>query len=512
MAFFRKEQTETTSSGSTNTKPKEVLKNPSDKKFFGLHFTGDLNTKYLGIAGQVLSAITEFIAIANLVGYSSPFFQSSNILALTIGAIAVYVFEILGVRVYLVSVVRVIANWKEKDEDGNTIKKKTEAKVLFALNLLLLLCIMFLNMKSSMMGESSIFFEKKNESKHNEVFALNEERNAKILAIESEHSGKITENLTAYENSKSEVLNAYNFDVKTEKERNKTAVKSLEKSKWNSKAKEYFDKLINTENQTNGTNLQALKTSKEDELQRLDSKYKIDDSGKHSIITQINQSYDHKIQSIETKTQKANNFWAFVDGGAMFLLIIFIVISWVAIIYDEIFKSGSEMEIHIEEINVNPSLVELLFERLNHWAYHLGFLIITGIMGTKKYNYDDPRESTEKYTRKARKKRNFSKLNPFKQEEQEEQLAIGYRNKITISNCDTDTLQRNEKRNETDSFWAKHTRNKIRNYYNRGVLGKSSSGVKVGEKSKKDNLIKYQNIKAEAKIHGIDIDKELKFK
>jgi hypothetical protein len=42
-------------------------------------------------------------------------------------------------------------------------------------------------------------------------------------------------------------------------------------------------------------------------------------------------------------------------------------------------------------------------------------------------------------------------------------------------------------------------------------LGKSSSGVKVGEKSKKDNLIKYQNIKAEAKIHGIDIDKELKF-
>jgi len=135
-----------------NTSTIESLGTAKDKDFHTKFFTSDRVTYWLGLFGQFLSAITEAVFIFRGCGGELPVMQQSNILAVTAALVGVYFFEVVGVRVYLVSIVRQITN-----KDFNS----TQKIILLIFNILFCSSILFANFFTSLTGQSTTFISVK---------------------------------------------------------------------------------------------------------------------------------------------------------------------------------------------------------------------------------------------------------------------------------------------------------------------------------------------------------------
>jgi hypothetical protein len=513
--YFRKENQEKPTNG--NIKPKEVLKNPQDKNFFNLHFMADWNTKRLGIAGQILSGITEFIGIVKLSNFSFPLWQWSNIIPILTGLFAVYVFEWLGVRVFLVQTVKILTERKnaKNDIEGTEAEttetatpKKWENTALLRFNIFFLVVILLANAGVSLVGQQGILFEKKHATADDEIFKLEEEKAAKIEKLENKIIANSAGATAAKQAAKQAIKDQYNLDVAAEQKRIKQELADIEKGQKNSKATQYFDKLKLEANARSSKILADLKQHRDADLKEADKANNYDETALRKQIENIEKSYHKMIAHKDRKAGQTAGFYKMLDGAMFWLLIGFMLLSWLAIMYDEIYKSGSQMEIEIKEVEANPSLSMLFWDRLNFWFYHIGYRLITGILGTKNYKYKDPRKAAELYEHKGT---SFKFPSLFGGETETKTVTeIGYK-KTGVTACDTEELERNKTTSKQDEFWTKHSRNKIRNYYNRGVKGISSTGVKVGEKSQKSNFERLQNLRKEAANCGIDLDKVMNF-
>lgn len=521
--FFRQQNQQTPEpQAQTKGKPKQQVKNPKDTDFYSLHFLANVNTRLLGISGQILSAITEAIAVLKLLNFSFPIWQLQNVIPVLTALFCVYVFEYLGIRIYLVQVVRHFAVKKSKDTDTDTEteteteaetetkKTKWQHKFLLSLNMFFLIVILTSNAGMSIVGQKSMFQEKTTATATDEVFTLNEERNAKILQLQKQiqegHTAANDNNTT----EKTEITNQYNTSVNTEKERLKVELEGIKEAKKNDKAASlFYDAKILTANNKSQETLKTLQADFNNKIAAINGKF--DDAILLSQIDQINQSYDDKINNLQTKTSQKTGFWKILDKVMMWLLIGFMLLSWLSIIYEEIYRAGSEMVITVEYVEEKPNLLELLWERLTHWFYHYSFVAITAIFGTTKYQYKEPSKEIKIYEPKP--------LFIRKETRQTTKTAIGFNNRKTeINNCDTKNYVETETETETknkDDFWRNYTENGIRNFYKRGVLGIDSSGRKAGPKSQSQNKEKYEAVKREAQKFGIEFietSDTLKFK
>jgi len=156
----------------TNVRLKEVASKATDKDFYNQFFTASNVTAVIGYFGQAVSALTEFhLFFTSTGGVYSPFFQQDNILPILAGLIAIYLFDVLGVRVYLVRIIRQIVN-----KDFGT----WERWVLFSFNMLFVMALCGANLVSSWLGQSMTFAAKTNVTVTDKTQPIENEKTAKL--------------------------------------------------------------------------------------------------------------------------------------------------------------------------------------------------------------------------------------------------------------------------------------------------------------------------------------------
>jgi hypothetical protein len=86
-----------------------------------------------------------------------------------------------------------------------------------------------------------------------------------------------------------------------------------------------------------------------------------------------------------------------VQKYTMPLLIIFIVLSWVAIVYNEIFLKGAGQTIEIKEVAKKPLLIIIFALGIYEKIYQVFYWIVARIIGSKKYQFGEIQQDVVKY-------------------------------------------------------------------------------------------------------------------
>jgi hypothetical protein len=79
------------------------------------------------------------------------------------------------------------------------------------------------------------------------------------------------------------------------------------------------------------------------------------------------------------------------------ILIIFILLSWVAIVYNEVFLKGAGQTIEIKEVAKKPLLITVFVIGIYEKIYQVFYWIVAKAIGNKKYEFGDIQQHTIKY-------------------------------------------------------------------------------------------------------------------
>lgn len=398
-----------------NLRLKEVQKQPTNKDFFNQFFTASRVTKIIGFFGQFVSAATEFHFIYSATGGTyDDLKQYSNILPFLLSIAAVYVFEVIGVRVYLVRIIRQIVN---KDF------KSFEHKMLFIFNLIFVAILCGTNLLTSFLGQKYSFESVTNVTVTDETHQLELEKTAKTEAIQKRYDKQLNELKTDYNKQVEAIENRYKTDIYNLKN-NRFAARD-NKAKYNNYTAQIDTKL----------------SDKANELQQLKETYNNDKTdlkqGLNRDKTGIKQGFDNRINDI-SKTEKSKiNLMTTVQEYTLPILLAFILLSWFAIVYGEIFLKGSGQKIEVQEVKKRPVLIVILLLGLYEKLYLALYWLVAKIVGTKKYIFDDIKKEVVRYELK---------------QQQQQQLATGFR-QIGFVNKKSDP--------KTSANWHETPRNEI---------------------------------------------------
>ena len=350
-------------------KQKESVTKHTNSDFFNLFFMSSKTTKTIGFFGQFISAVTEFNFIfSGMGGVYNPFLQVSNILPVVFSLFVVYILEVVGVRVYLVRIVRQIANKQFKIR---------ESYILFIFNLLFALTLCVTNLIFSYVGQKSTFAKKINVTTTDKTYSLEQQKLADINEQTKNYNDQISKRTNIYNNEVNKITDRYNSDI-SELKKNQKKFADL-KWKYNDYTLKIDKKIEARENE-----LKALKSDFENR------KSEITDSFNDYILT-LKNSYNNRINDI-SKTEKSDlMLWKTVQEYTMIILILFILISWVAIIYTEIFYRGAGQKIEVKEVTKRPILLFTLVSGLYDKFYHFLYKNVVRWIGLNKYKYTNIR-------------------------------------------------------------------------------------------------------------------------
>jgi hypothetical protein len=358
----------------SNLRLKEVANEATNKDFYNSFFTASRVTTLIGYFGQLISSITEFHFIfVALGGAYEPFFIS-NLIPILAGLIAIYIFEIVGVRVFLVRIIRQIVN---RDFTGS------ERKMLFGFNLIFVLVLCGSNLGLSVLGQKYSFASKTNVTVTDKTHQLSNEKTSKLQAINNHFDGLQNDLISNYDNSKISIANTFDADIKALK----NSQKKFEDLDW--KFNEYTLKI------------DAKGEAKTSDLKDLLSTFNIDKeqlrSDRKTQINTVSGTYDNRINDVSNVENSNVDLWIMVQKYTMPILVIFILLSWVAIIYNEIFLKGAGQTIEIKEVAKKPLLITVFVVGIYEKIYQMFYWIVAKLVGTKKYQFGDIKQDTVKY-------------------------------------------------------------------------------------------------------------------
>ena len=373
----------------TNVRLKEVATKATKTDFYNQFFTAARITSIIGYFGQLISALTEFHFIFSIFnGSYNPFNQYSNILPFIGGLLGIYIFEYLGVRIYLVRIIRQIVN---KDFQGS------ERKVLFTFNLLFVIALCGSNLLTSWLGQKYSFDTVTNVTVTDETHVLELEKTAKIEAIQKRYDKQLTDLKTDYNEQVEAIEKRYKTDIYNLKN-NRFAARE-NKAKYNNYTAQIDSKL-----KAKTTDLSNLKTQFNTDKEQLKQTFTDD---KNNVFN----AFDNRINDI-SKTEKSKiNLMTTVQEYTLPILLAFILLSWFAIVYTEIFIKGSGQKIEVQEVKKRPVLIVILLLGLYEKLYLALYWLVAKIVGTKKYIFDDIKKEVVRYELK----------------QQQQQLATGFR-------------------------------------------------------------------------------------
>ncbi len=359
----------------TNVRLKEVASKATDTDFYNQFFTASNVTAVIGYFGQAVSALTEFhLFFTSTGGVYSPFFQQDNILPILAGLIAIYLFEVLGVRVYLVRIIRQIVN-----KDFGT----WERWVLFGFNMLFVLALCGANLVSSYLGQNMTFAAKTNVTTTDKTHKLELEKTAKIEQQTSIYKQDIRERTKTY--NKDVELTTLRYDTDIKELKNSRYTHRENKSKYDNYTAQIDKKLASKQ-----AELTDLKTDFDNSKKEITATF-------NDYISTLKSSYDKRINDI-SKTENANiDLWLIVQKYTLPLLIVFILLSWFSIVYREIFLKGSGQKIEVKEVNKKPLLIVAFFKGIYDGIYYFFYWATSKIVGENKVVYNDFRQREINY-------------------------------------------------------------------------------------------------------------------
>lgn len=359
----------------TNLQLKEVAKEATNKDFYNQFATANVVTAVIGYFGQFISALTEFhfIFVAGGGVYQWNF-TLKNIVATLAGLAAVYIFEVIGVRVYLVRIIRQIVN---KDFVGS------ERKILFAFNMLFVLALCGSNLLLSALGQMFSFKQVTNVVTTDKTHQIEKDRSAKLEAITTDYNAKESELKASYNNTVATVTARYDNDVK-ELKNSRYTVRD-DQTKYDNYTAQIDAKLNDKATELKDLNTQFL-TDKKDLKGNYDYTYSI-----------TNKFFKNRLKDVSGVENSKVEIWKTVEKYTLPLLIIFILLSWFAIVYNEIFLKGSEQKIEVIEVEKRPVLILELLTGLYEKFYQMFYYLVAKFLGSKKYEFGAIKQDVVKY-------------------------------------------------------------------------------------------------------------------
>lgn len=365
----------------------EEIGEAQNKGFFSLFFRSKRTTQLIGYSGQTLSGITEFLAVWTATDSQLPLFQWSNLLGVSLGLFAVLLFEVIGIRVYLVKVVR-----QKVNKDFNT----WESKALFRFNIAFLAVLLLANIGASVIGQQTTFTKAKNIDVTNQTYSLDSTAQNQINNIQSKYHSKDSLLTAKAETDKQTIIT--NYDA---------TIKGLNNTRWaigKAKGKDHRsyldmnDKITNTDAEKLNK-LSAIDTTLNGKLAR-------NETLMNDEITIIRASTSERKTGIKTSAATTINIYGLIETYTLPLLIILILLSVAAIIYEEIFFSGAKQQIEAKEVMKKPNLLVALIKGLYGKLYHFCFVWVVRIVGKQAFDYNNIEQEKELF--------NVDKVQPFK--------------------------------------------------------------------------------------------------
>lgn len=450
------------------TGTKEVVQKVNNKSFFNSFFQSKKIINRIGYFGQALSAITEFLFIYLALGGSMPVFKLSNVLPVLAGLAAVYIFEVLGIRIILVKIIRQAVR-----KDFDTWQKKT----LFGFLVAFCLVIGFANFWTSIKGQKVSFFSAKMIDNSGELAALDSLERVQVQEVKDRYTilnGKLDSTAT----TKKDFINSTYASSITE----------LNKSKWVEGAnKARINNKINTKNDEKETKIDAI------DQQLVNDKF-ANDTLQNSEIASIKSFIKTKKDGIKKGEKGQLNILSIVEGFTLTLLIIFIIISIASIVYVEVFLSGADAEIEVIEIKKRPNLFLAFWFGVYNKIYHSLYKLVVKFVGTEAFNYSklivnktdlystdvvSPVQVSAKSTR--------TQVAGFSAKKQNQPVAV-----------QTDTTVSDANKN---AIVSKYNFNTLASAYKRSDLVKKS--LSKNKLTQERNRIKYLEAKAELEKVGV---------
>lgn len=346
---------------------KEVISKADDKKFFDLFWKSKKVTNIIGIFGQFISGITEFNFIFKMTGGDYEW-NVKNFIPAILGLIAVYIFEVVGVRVFLVKIIRQIV---AKDF------KKSASKTLFFFNLIFVFALCGVNIWFSILGQKSSFHSSTNIRITDKTFDLEQSKISKIEKITANYSKKESELKADYKREKSEKTLHFDGLINEYRTNRWTVSDEANKSKYNK-----YTAKIDKAGTDKTTALNDLETSLKTNLSTLENQ-------KKEEIKTVKKGFNARISDIE-KTENADiNLFQNIQKYTLPILITFIILSWISIIYVEIFYKGSEQKIEVKETSNRPVILIEFSKNLYNKIYHFLYKKLVNFSGNEKYEYDE---------------------------------------------------------------------------------------------------------------------------
>jgi hypothetical protein len=359
----------------SNLRLKEVANEATNKDFYNSFFTSSKVTFLIGVFGQLISSITEFHFIFCATGGAyQPTFTLQNILPFLSGLIAIYIFEVVGVRVFLVRIIRQIVN---VEFEGN------ERKILFVFNLLFVCVLCGSNLVTSWLGQKYSFSEKTNVTTTDKTYQLSNEKTAKVESINSHFNDLQTALISNYDNAKASIQSNFDDDVKELK----NSQKKFKDLDW--KYNEYTLK-IDKKGEAKTVDLNAL-------LSQLNIDKEEIRSDRTAQINSITANFESRISDVSKTENQTVDMWLLVQRYTMPILVIFILLSWVAIVYNEVFMKGAGQTIEVKKVAKKPLLIVVFALGIYEKIYQVFYWIVGTLIGNKKYQFDDIQQYVVKY-------------------------------------------------------------------------------------------------------------------
>lgn len=331
-------------------------------QFFATHHKTARTAAVIGYAGQVLSAITEFLLVLNWAGFQ-PRICLQSVAAVAAGLFAVYLFEVIGVRVFLVRVVR------------QTIARdfKTPAAVaLYAFNVLFLLAIGYASFYTSISFVSNTGDAQA--QKVQRVADTLQTLQQQQIALQQQITAKATAEIARIDSLQAveRVQVAATFDA---------AIKDLRRAKWVQGADRIqIDKQITQQQAEKLAALAAIESKYNARLQPLQQQMQ-------QQVQQVSNAHTAAVAEIQTAaTDRAQLVQLFSVYGVQ-LLVVFMSLAIVSIIYTEIYRHGAQIETELQQVAKRPNLLLVLVQAVGAHLYHFAYKLTARIAPAAVYDY-----------------------------------------------------------------------------------------------------------------------------
>lgn len=436
----------------------ETLSDSKDKAFFAQFFKANSTTKLVGFAGQIVSAITEFKLAYDML------IETNKVLAVIFGLAIVALFEVVGVRIYLVSIVRQLV----KKDFSNAAKV-----ILLAFNVVFCVTLLLASFTFSLVGKNSMFTKA----------SLKTDNTSEIVKSENATLNKKQALIIEYAKRDSVQNAQLQSELKSIENSYKNSINSLEKSKWTATNKDAINVKIN-----------ALQSEKLAEKKALNALYaaKTDDTKKQleTLLNSIDKANSLQVSSIEKSDNTQLQIINIVNKFSSFFIIALMILSVIAIIYSEIYAFGSKQEIELKEVDVRPNLFFALMYGLYLKAYHLLYKIVVKIVGSQAYYYSKIMQTKQAFLSSQVSTNRL--LNAAINEPK-----IGFQNSIK----DCGTTQLNSFTDDKKTVLNKYKISTLQMQYKRSDLVENSLSSKVATQA--ENRAKYLVAKSELERIGV---------